>query len=222
MIRSTVSTVATVSSAVPTDVDPYGAIFGGTISADGGTPVTQRGVVYGTQHNPAVSGASLASGGSGMGSYSVNVPLAAETLYYARAFAVNSAGIAYGNEVQVLTPSGTRIVNLSIRTRAGDGDQSLLMGFNLSGVGAKQLLVRAIGPSLSSFGVTGALPDPYLQLFSPFTAIASNEDWGGGAALTAVTANVGAFPLAVGANTRQRFKPCRAAAIPSESAVVTV
>jgi hypothetical protein len=59
-------------------------------------------------------------------------------------------------------------------------------------------LLRGIGPALTGFGVSGALPDPFLQLFSPLTAIASNEDWGGNAAVAAAAASVGAFALPAG------------------------
>ena len=43
---------------------------------------------------------------------------------------------------------------------------------------AKHVYIRCLGPSLSIFGVSGALADPTIQLFSGQTVIAQNDDWG--------------------------------------------
>ena len=59
-----------------------------------------------------------------------------------------------------------RLTNLSVRTTAGTGEQTLTVGSVVSGAPDKPLLIRAIGPSLAQFGVNGTLPDPRLQLFS--------------------------------------------------------
>jgi hypothetical protein len=96
---------------------------------------------------------------------------------------------------QVSAPEVGRLVNLSIRTNAGTGAQTLIVGFNLSGTGTNQLLVRGVGPTLTTFGVTGVLADPALQLFRGPTAIATNDNWGGTAAIGSAATAVGAFPL---------------------------
>ena len=57
----------------------------------------------------------------------------------------------------------------------------------------KPLLVRAVGTSLSQFGVTEALPDPKLTLFQDTTTYSSNDNWS--AALTGVFTAAGAFSL---------------------------
>lgn len=89
-----------------------------------------------------------------------------------------------------------RLTNLSVRTQAGVGDQTLIAGFALSGSGTKPLLVRAIGPALTAFGVNGTLVDPVVEI-APLggTKLAENNDWGGTAALKSAFASVGAFPL---------------------------
>ncbi|MBL9185865.1 MAG: hypothetical protein JNK23_00160 [Opitutaceae bacterium] len=92
-------------------------------------------------------------------------------------------------------PEPGRLVNLSIRTEAGTGAQTLIVGFNLSGTGTNQLLIRGVGPTLTTFGVTGVLADPSLQLFRGSTAIATNDNWGGATAIGSAAAAVGAFPL---------------------------
>ncbi|MEY2878840.1 MAG: hypothetical protein RLZZ15_1220, partial [Verrucomicrobiota bacterium] len=75
--------------------------------------------------------------------------------------------------------------------------------FTIEGSLAKKVLLRAVGPGLAPFGLTG-LPDPQLELFdSTGTLLASNNDWSLGAdtaAITATSAAVGAFALAVGSH----------------------
>ena len=89
-----------------------------------------------------------------------------------------------------------RLTNLSVRTQAGIGDQTLIAGFALSGSGTKPLMVRAIGPALNAFGLTGTLADPLVEI-APLggTKLAENNDWGGTAALKNAFASVGAFSL---------------------------
>ncbi len=96
--------------------------------------------------------------------------------------------------ITVEPPIPGRLINLSVRTTAGTGAQILTMGFVIAGTPDATVLLRGIGPSLTGFGVVGALTDPQLQLFAGTTSIATNDNWGGGA-LAADFAAVGAFPL---------------------------
>jgi hypothetical protein len=100
--------------------------------------------------------------------------------------------------VSVLPPA-SRLTNLAIRSRAGTGPQSLIVGFVVGGMGATgspPLLIRGVGPALGAFGVAGALADPALEIISGATVVASNDNWNGDAQVAAVAARVGAFPLA--------------------------
>jgi cyclophilin family peptidyl-prolyl cis-trans isomerase len=90
-----------------------------------------------------------------------------------------------------------RLVNLSIRSNAGVGDQTLSVGFALGGdgvSGSTPLLLRGMGPSLSQFGLSG-LPDPVATLYVGTTAIANNDNWGGDATIVARRQAVNAFPF---------------------------
>ena len=90
----------------------------------------------------------------------------------------------------------SRIANLSILTAVSAADPLVIVGAVIGGAGTsggKSLLVRAVGPSLAPFGVSDVSPDPRLELYSDKTAIASNDNWGGAAALRAAFAQVGAF-----------------------------
>jgi hypothetical protein len=88
---------------------------------------------------------------------------------------------------------GRKLVNLSTRFQVGTGDNILIAGFVLAGTGTKQLLIRAVGPTLASYGVTGTLADPQLAIYDGGTAIASNDNWS--ATLTPTFDLVGAFHL---------------------------
>jgi hypothetical protein len=92
--------------------------------------------------------------------------------------------------------SASRLVNLSARSAVGTGTNVLIAGFVVGGTGTEQVLIRAIGPTLSSFGVSGTLASPQLTLTTANgTMIASNTGWNGTAALTSAFSQVGAFPL---------------------------
>jgi hypothetical protein len=91
----------------------------------------------------------------------------------------------------------TRLANLSARNRVGIGDDILIAGFSIGGTGSLRVLLRAVGPSLSSFGVAGFLADTKLDLFDEQgVRIASNDDWNSG--LAPIFSSVGAFSLPPG------------------------
>jgi subtilisin family serine protease len=73
--------------------------------------------------------------------------------------------------------SSARLVNISTRGRVETGDNVMIGGFIIAGDSPKIVLVRAVGPSLTGFGVPGALANPTLQLFAGQTPIAENNDW---------------------------------------------
>jgi len=85
--------------------------------------------------------------------------------------------------------------NLSARGAVGAGDKSLIAGFHVVGTSPKQVLIRAIGPSLSQYGVSGALSNPALQLYSGSSLVETNDNWGGSASVAAAAGQVGAFAL---------------------------
>ncbi len=98
------------------------------------------------------------------------------------------------------TPTA-RLVNASTRAFVGTGEQVLIPGFVVAGSGTVKLLIRAVGPGLAGFGVTGTLSDPQLTLFSGATTVATNDNWSSAANATAVAAaaaGAGAFALTNG------------------------
>ena len=86
-----------------TDWTQTTATVEGNVTSDGGTIVTERGICWSTNPNPTISG-NHTTNGTGTGSFSATITgLTAYTTYYVRAYAINSAGIAYGNEVSFTT-----------------------------------------------------------------------------------------------------------------------
>jgi hypothetical protein len=80
-----------------------------------------------------------------------------------------------------LIPAGTAsgvLGNISTRLAVGTGDNVAIAGFQITGNSPKQLVVRAIGPTLAQYGLTNVIPDTTLELHDSTGAIiASNDDW---------------------------------------------
>ena len=70
------------------------------------------------------------------------------------------------------------LLNISTRAQVGTGDNVLIAGFIVQGNEPKTVLLRGIGPSLTAFGVPGALANPTLELRdSDGSLIFANDDW---------------------------------------------
>lgn len=102
-----------------------------------------------------------------------------------------------------LVPIGftSPLVNLSTRTTlAANG--TAITGFVIGGTGQRRVLIRAVGPGLTQFGVTGTVTNPQLTLFRGTTSIGANDDFSAGTnidtTLPAQFTRVGAFGLTAG------------------------
>jgi hypothetical protein len=96
---------ATLTTAIVSSITSTSAVSGGTVSADGGGSVTVRGVCWATTANPTVSG-SKTTDGAGTGTFASNLAgLTPGVLYHVRAYATNSLGTAYGNDLTFTTLS---------------------------------------------------------------------------------------------------------------------
>ena len=96
-------TIPTVSTSPVIDITQSTATGGGNVTADGGAPVTARGVCWSILPNPTIAD-SLTSNGTGTGVFISNLTgLTPNTPYYVKAYATNSFGTAYGDEVTFTT-----------------------------------------------------------------------------------------------------------------------
>jgi hypothetical protein len=85
--------------------------------------------------------------------------------------------------------------NLAIRGNTAPGAAVLTAGFVIAGNGPMRLLVRAVGPTLAAFGLSGVVTDPRLDVFSGGAiAFVTNSGWGN-AALADAARRAGAFAL---------------------------
>jgi len=96
-----------ISTTAPQPTSTTTATGGGTISSDGGSPVTARGVCWSTNPNPTIANPRT-SDGTGPGTFTSNITgLAVNTEYHIRAYATNSVGTAYGNDFLITTDPAT-------------------------------------------------------------------------------------------------------------------
>lgn len=98
--------------------------------------------------------------------------------------AILNAGGGDGSDIGAFEFGGTpapapsaQLSNVSTRVRVLTGDKVLIGGFIVTGSTPKKVIIRAIGPSLASFGVTGALADPILELHEPGNIVVTNDNW---------------------------------------------
>lgn len=68
-----------------------------------------------------------------------------------------------------------KILNVSSRVFVGTGSQEAILTFTLET--SQQVLIRHVGPTLATFGVTGTIPDPAIELLHNGVVVASNNDW---------------------------------------------
>lgn len=97
--------IPSISTSTISNITSSTATCGGTISSDGGVPVTSRGVCWSLFQSPTTSDNKTLDG-SGAGTFTSSITgLISGTTYYIRAYATNSAGTAYGNEITTITES---------------------------------------------------------------------------------------------------------------------
>lgn len=101
IIQTTLSPSVTTSAV--TNITYNSAEVGGNVSFDGGSEVTERGVCYSTSPNPTISDTKVIAG-AGTGAFTAELTgLSIETTYYVRAYAINSKGLSYGEQVSFQT-----------------------------------------------------------------------------------------------------------------------
>ena len=100
-----VPTVPVLNTVLVTSIKETSASGGGEIISDGGAAITASGVCWSTVPGPTIAD-NISSDGTGAGSFPSNlIGLTAGTIYYVRAYATNSTGTSYGNEVTFTTAS---------------------------------------------------------------------------------------------------------------------
>jgi hypothetical protein len=186
---TTLSDKPVVVTGVVSAVTYTSASYSGNVTSEGISPVTARGVCWGTSQDPTIEGNKTMNGG-GVGDFSGTLTgLTMNTTYYVRAYATNSIDTAYGGNVSFKTnPAAlptittTAVTNISHTTASGGG--------NVTSDGGYTVTKRGI--------CWGTSPDPTLSIIN-FT-----EDGGGtgefSSAMTGLTMNTTYYVRAYATN----------------------
>jgi hypothetical protein len=152
---TTLPSTPTVSTNALTNITAISATGGGNISSDGGGLVTARGVVWSTTTGPTISLSTRTNDGGGTGAFTSSMTsLSTNTKYYVRAYATNSAGTSYGDEVTLSTLNNLPILVTNDATSI-TATTAVLNG-NVTGDGGSAVTQKGIvwamttGPNLSS------------------------------------------------------------------------
>lgn len=117
----------------PTNVTSSTATGNGNVLVDGSPSITERGVCWNTSPNPTTANSKATSAGT-TGQYTVNISsLSSDTVYYARAYATNSFGTAYGYNVEFDTHTPTTL----------GGDLLLESGFDLDQESGSRIMLES-------------------------------------------------------------------------------
>ena len=92
----------TVTTTAATNITSSAATTGGNVTATGGADITARGVCWSINQNPTIAD-SKTTDGTGTGNYPSQIANLASGTYYARAYATNSSGTGYGNQITITT-----------------------------------------------------------------------------------------------------------------------
>jgi WD40 repeat protein len=93
----------------------------------------------------------------------------------AAGLARNTQSVPLASAELYITPP--TLLNISTRLRVLTGDKVLIGGLIITGTQPKKVIIRAIGPSLTALGISGALSDPTLELHDSSGATVHNDDW---------------------------------------------
>ena len=121
-VTPTAPSIPTVTTGSISLITTSSANLGGNVSNDGGSSVTERGIVFATTANPTTSNAKVVIG-AGLGSFSQNVTgLTASTTYHFRAYAINSVGTSYGADSSFTTLTEIAVVEKINNAFSPNGD----------------------------------------------------------------------------------------------------
>jgi len=173
----TTITLPTVTTDAITNITQTTATGGGNVTSGGGGTVTARGVCWSTSPNPTLSN-SFTNNGSGTGSFVSNLTgLTANTLYYVRAYATNSVGTAYGNEVTFTTLANPVIPTVTTTTVTNITQTTATSGGNVTADGGATVTARGVcwntssNPTLSnSYTTDGSGTGSYVSNLTGLTA----------------------------------------------------
>ncbi len=142
-----------VTTAVVDVLSASAASCGGNVVSDGGSAVTLRGVCWGTAENPTYPASDYTEDDDGTGEFSSSITgLTAGTLYYVRAYAKNSEGTAYGDDISFTSggSGGNTLADVQTAAVSDITGTSAVGGGNISDDGGAEVTARGVCWSTSS------------------------------------------------------------------------
>ncbi|MBN2602374.1 MAG: hypothetical protein JXR87_10305, partial [Candidatus Marinimicrobia bacterium] len=134
----------TVSTSAVSKISTNNAVCGGTVTNDGGAIVTERGVCWNTSGSPTIAD-NRTSDGQGAGSFTSNVSsLSKGTTYFIRAYAINAAGTAYGEELSFTSLASIIVPTVSTNSISNIMVKTAICGGYVSDWGGGEVTVRGI------------------------------------------------------------------------------
>lgn len=189
----------TVVTTAATSVASTTATLHGTVNPNGSLTTYHFNYGLTTSYGSSTTATSAGTGTTTLAKSAVIAGLLPSTTYHFQIVASNKGGVSNGSDLTftTLTPNSTptptptptpnptptppdTALNISTRVDVQTGDNVGIGGFIITGTDPKMVVVRALGPSLSSAvpPVAGALPDPLLELHDSTGAIiATNNNW---------------------------------------------
>lgn len=177
--KEATKTIPQVTTTTATNITYTNASIGGNISADGGATVTSKGVVWSTISAPTISLTSKTSDGTGTGYFSSAISnLSGSTRYYARAYATNSVGTGYGNEI-TFTTEAIVLPTLTTAVASNITSDSAVSGGTITSNGGSVITARGI--------VWSTTQNPTITLTTKTTDATSTENFS--STITGLTRN---------------------------------
>jgi hypothetical protein len=143
----------------PSLVTPSNATIGGNISSDGGASVTSRGVCWSITQNPTIND-SKTTDGVGTGAFTsaiTGLTLTGNTVYYVRAYATNSVGTGYGNQITLSAKEAATVPTVKIDVSAIFYNRAVIQA-TITASGAQFTFPPLV---ITAFGVCwGTAPNP--------------------------------------------------------------
>ena len=144
------SNFASITTSAATSITATGAMSGGTITSDGGSSITAKGICYNTSPGPTIANSKVTAG-TGTGSFSSSMTgLLANTTYYVKAYATNSAGTAYGNEISFSTLPDATVPLLVTTAISSIASTSAVSGGTITNAGGVTITAKGVCWSTSS------------------------------------------------------------------------
>jgi len=182
---TTGAALPTVTTGTASSISYNSASMSGNVTNDGGANVTSRGFCWSTSTNPTIAN-SILNVGTGIGSFNGTITgLTGNTTYYVRAFATNSSGTAYGNEVSFtvgIQPQPLSCTGGTCNYNGGIFSSSLMNSLNYIVASVGQTidlhLTQCVSVISNQYCSNSYFTNPSSAIVLSYNCVQS--DWGGG------------------------------------------